>query len=463
MKDVAPDCDAVAASVRQAITLLCKKGFDFKSHLCIEGILGITVDDRKVALLNIKERIVATAAASSAEDFEQKSSSSSSSGVSGSSNSPRSQCVFDVDGQNEVMDLCVKNNNSAQRNDDKRRSMCVDDDAATRDSQDGGGGDDDNKLCIINTYCTNSSSTEQNSPKPQQQQQDTGGGDATSAEHMNQDQIKPTSRRRARKSKATTRYVSKHSDTVTAVTGFASDEENLFPSPLQAIINNSHLSQETVSDAGSGGSNGDGGSCANSLTNGPTSAINNEPVNLSAARASSPRVGTPLAHAVKQEPKAAEPTPAAKSESHHLQHHQQQQQPTHNNHLLNIASNMNAFNLLNSLGLPGAGGEALAGLNPLIPPPFADAELQAQWFANIAAQMLPTLPTQPPTAQQQQKQQNSLVTANARPTAGTAAAAFPAVTSSAVKATSAGGSLLPIAPAPGKVRHRNCTYCNFLT
>ena len=52
-----PDTDRVRIGLREAITLLCKTGLTFESELSIEGLLGITLDQNEVFLVNIKEVI----------------------------------------------------------------------------------------------------------------------------------------------------------------------------------------------------------------------------------------------------------------------------------------------------------------------------------------------------------------------------------------------------------------------
>lgn len=52
-----PDTDRVKVGLKEAITLLCKTGLTFESELSIEGLLGITLDQNEVFLVNIKEVI----------------------------------------------------------------------------------------------------------------------------------------------------------------------------------------------------------------------------------------------------------------------------------------------------------------------------------------------------------------------------------------------------------------------
>ena len=52
-----PDTDRVKIGLKEAITLLCKTGLTFESELSIEGLLGITLDQNEVFLVNIKEVI----------------------------------------------------------------------------------------------------------------------------------------------------------------------------------------------------------------------------------------------------------------------------------------------------------------------------------------------------------------------------------------------------------------------
>ena len=51
--------DRVRNGLVEAITKLCKNGLSYNSELCVEGLLGITLDNKEVLLVNIKEIIKA--------------------------------------------------------------------------------------------------------------------------------------------------------------------------------------------------------------------------------------------------------------------------------------------------------------------------------------------------------------------------------------------------------------------
>ena len=52
---IKPDHQKVKQILIDAISILCKNGLAFKSELCIEGLLGITLDNNEIFLVNIKE------------------------------------------------------------------------------------------------------------------------------------------------------------------------------------------------------------------------------------------------------------------------------------------------------------------------------------------------------------------------------------------------------------------------
>lgn len=54
---VKSDQERVKALLSEAITVLCKNGLSFRSEFCVEGLLGITLDQNEVFLVNIKETI----------------------------------------------------------------------------------------------------------------------------------------------------------------------------------------------------------------------------------------------------------------------------------------------------------------------------------------------------------------------------------------------------------------------
>lgn len=54
------DQQQVKALLTETITLLCKNGLHFKSEFCVEGLIGVTLDQDEVFLINIKETVVRT-------------------------------------------------------------------------------------------------------------------------------------------------------------------------------------------------------------------------------------------------------------------------------------------------------------------------------------------------------------------------------------------------------------------
>ncbi len=49
------DAERMKQLLTEAITVLCKSGFNFTSEFCVEGLLGITFDKKDIVLLNINE------------------------------------------------------------------------------------------------------------------------------------------------------------------------------------------------------------------------------------------------------------------------------------------------------------------------------------------------------------------------------------------------------------------------
>ena len=49
--------ERVRQLLTEAITVLCKNGLKYSSKFCVEGLLGITLDDNDILLVNIKETI----------------------------------------------------------------------------------------------------------------------------------------------------------------------------------------------------------------------------------------------------------------------------------------------------------------------------------------------------------------------------------------------------------------------
>ncbi len=54
---MAEDREKVKALLTEAITVLCKNGLQYISEFTVEGLLGITLDQEEVFLININERI----------------------------------------------------------------------------------------------------------------------------------------------------------------------------------------------------------------------------------------------------------------------------------------------------------------------------------------------------------------------------------------------------------------------
>ena len=55
-----PDQDRVRQLLTQTICLLCKSGLKFDRNVCIEGVLGFTVDDSDVFIVHIDEKMILT-------------------------------------------------------------------------------------------------------------------------------------------------------------------------------------------------------------------------------------------------------------------------------------------------------------------------------------------------------------------------------------------------------------------
>lgn len=53
----AVDQQRVCALLTEAMTVICKNGLTFNNKFCIEGLLGITMDDNKMFLVNIRETV----------------------------------------------------------------------------------------------------------------------------------------------------------------------------------------------------------------------------------------------------------------------------------------------------------------------------------------------------------------------------------------------------------------------
>ena len=50
-----PDFQRIQSLLREAVTMLCKNSLPYKQELCVEGLLGITLDKEDIFLVNIKE------------------------------------------------------------------------------------------------------------------------------------------------------------------------------------------------------------------------------------------------------------------------------------------------------------------------------------------------------------------------------------------------------------------------
>ena len=51
------DADRVKHLLAEAITVLCKNGLSYKSEFCVEGLLGITLDNTDIFLVNFNETV----------------------------------------------------------------------------------------------------------------------------------------------------------------------------------------------------------------------------------------------------------------------------------------------------------------------------------------------------------------------------------------------------------------------
>ena len=61
------DQERVTQLLTDAITVLCKNGLSYDSQFCIEGLLGITLDEREVFLVKIDETVRGHGATGSGE------------------------------------------------------------------------------------------------------------------------------------------------------------------------------------------------------------------------------------------------------------------------------------------------------------------------------------------------------------------------------------------------------------
>lgn len=66
------DQQRVRALLTETVALLCKNGLSFKSELCIEGLIGVTLDCEEIFLVNIKETIKLNSPGSSNESIHAR-------------------------------------------------------------------------------------------------------------------------------------------------------------------------------------------------------------------------------------------------------------------------------------------------------------------------------------------------------------------------------------------------------
>ena len=52
-----PDQERVKKMIKETLTLLCKNGLAFDLHFSIEALIGVTLDDKDVFLVNINELV----------------------------------------------------------------------------------------------------------------------------------------------------------------------------------------------------------------------------------------------------------------------------------------------------------------------------------------------------------------------------------------------------------------------
>lgn len=67
------DQQRVRALLTETVALLCRNGLNFKSELCIEGLIGVTLDREEIFLVNIKETVKVNSPASSNESIHARS------------------------------------------------------------------------------------------------------------------------------------------------------------------------------------------------------------------------------------------------------------------------------------------------------------------------------------------------------------------------------------------------------
>ena len=54
---IKPEQERVRTLIADTVSLLCKNGLNYTKSFCIEGLLGITLDNDEIFLVNIKEVI----------------------------------------------------------------------------------------------------------------------------------------------------------------------------------------------------------------------------------------------------------------------------------------------------------------------------------------------------------------------------------------------------------------------
>ena len=64
------DQERMRALMREAVTMLCKTGLNFESKFCVEGLLGITVDDKDIMLINLNEVVLKDENSDSCDDYQ---------------------------------------------------------------------------------------------------------------------------------------------------------------------------------------------------------------------------------------------------------------------------------------------------------------------------------------------------------------------------------------------------------
>ena len=68
-----PDQERVKKMIKETLTLLCKNGLAFDVHFSIEALIGVTLDDKDVFLVNINELVKSDKAAEADGSSEEQS------------------------------------------------------------------------------------------------------------------------------------------------------------------------------------------------------------------------------------------------------------------------------------------------------------------------------------------------------------------------------------------------------